>query len=209
MAVHSSFYPGLWRYKAVQGGTLTGFARGRGGLAASWRQPILVRFWKRCITCTISGNCFKPFNCYCMHKFLYSSFGATTLGRCSLFSRRLRGFGRGTLLRRGSRAPAVTGGLCGGRHGGQRGGLGVGGVGGGQGWRCRRWSWWWRTELAGPWFQLSGVRTADRNDDEAEDVELYNTICVCQFVNRSDKFLINKPSNWYPGSRQEVDNTFK
>jgi len=29
---------------AVQGGTLTGFARGRGGLAASWRQPILVRF---------------------------------------------------------------------------------------------------------------------------------------------------------------------
>ena len=44
MAVHSSFYPGLWRYKAVQGCTLTGFARGRGGLAASWRQPILVRF---------------------------------------------------------------------------------------------------------------------------------------------------------------------
>jgi hypothetical protein len=144
-----------------------------------------------------------------MHKFLYSSFGATTLGRCSLFSRRLRGFGRGTLLRRGSRAPAVTGGLCGRRHGGQRGGLGVGGVGGGQGWRCRRWSWWWRTELAGPWFQLSGVRTADRNDDEAEDVELYDTICVSQFVNRSDKFVINKPSNWYPGSRQEVDNTFK
>jgi hypothetical protein len=56
---------------------------------------------------------------------------------------------------------------------------------------------------------LSGVRTADRNDDEAEDVELYDTICVSQFVNRSDKFVINKPSNGYPGSRQEVDNTFK
>ena len=49
----------------------------------------------------------------------------------------------------------------------------------------------------------------DDFDDEAEDVELYNTICVCQFANQSDKFLINKPSNWYPGSRQEVDNTFK
>ena len=105
MAVHSSFYPGLWRYNVVQGGKLTGFALGRGGLAASWRQPILVRFWKRCITCTISGNCFKPFNCYCMHKFLYSSFGATTLGCCSLFSRRLRGFGRGTLSCVAAREP--------------------------------------------------------------------------------------------------------
>ena len=36
MAVHFSFYPGLWRFMAVQGCTLTGFAQGGGG----WRPPI-------------------------------------------------------------------------------------------------------------------------------------------------------------------------
>jgi hypothetical protein len=34
MAVHCSFYPGLWRFMAVQGGTLTGFAQGWGAGAS-------------------------------------------------------------------------------------------------------------------------------------------------------------------------------
>ena len=54
------------------------------------------------------------------------------------------------------------------------------------------------------------VGTGDnRVDDEAKDVELHNTSCVCQFANRNDKFQINKPSNRYPGRRQQVDNKFE
>jgi hypothetical protein len=52
-------------------------------------------------------------------------------------------------------------------------------------------------------FLVPDVATGDRvDDDEAEDVELHDTSCVCQFANRNDKFRINKPSNRHPGSRQ-------
>ncbi len=143
--LHSiTVYGSTWRYIAVHIWIWAGGAC----------RLILVRFWKRCIACSICAYCFKSILLViaCINLFIHDL--ALPEPPLILFP-----LADGVTADAASAAPAAS----------------PAALAGGAGGRLPR-----------------GVMSGDRVCDEAEDVELHDASCVCQFSNWNDKFWINK-----------------